>query len=294
LYSQTVTLAIGLSGGAILLGACPQHIVCQGAPPVQKPDVKEEDDDDDDDEFSFEFAKPPVAPADINLQFSSRIFPGVEGARPTVEILTASTFSLPVERGWPRDKNSPEDVAASMRDVLADRLPRFAQEFWQLELVGAPPAFRGLRGGWPKVSEGATAAALRWSWLPAPFPPLLTLRLLGSEEGGAVRFELGGLACAGSASACISISCAPLGVSGAPATAESEGEERLDVRLTTQLSGFPVAGRAWGFVGCGGSWWHESVRLPAIRKVLEGFHSMTAENMMLFYVAALQGGPARS
>ena len=81
-------------------------------------------------EFDFNFAKPPVAPAPLELRFAVQVKPGAAGQRPMSDILVQSVFSLPVERGWPRDKLSPAEVAESMSGVLADRLPRFAADYW--------------------------------------------------------------------------------------------------------------------------------------------------------------------
>lgn len=241
----------------------------------------DDDDADDDEGFEYRFAKPPVTPAAIDWALSVRIFAGKGGARPTVEVVAASTFSLPVERGWPRDSLSSADVASSMRDVLADRLPRWAATTCQFELDGAPPQLRGMRG-WPELSTEAQPASMRCWLLPAPLPPVLTLCRL-SEGQGVAGFALGGLACAGAAAAKLEVVCEPI------CSIHEGGEERLDLRLTTRLSGMPVAGRAWAMVGCGGHWWFERVRLPLIRSLLEGFHTMVHEQMMVNYVATLAG-----
>ena len=68
-----------------------------------------------------------------------------------------------------------------------------------------------------------------------------------------------------------------------------EDGERLDLHLTTALIDFPVAGAAWGWLGCGGRWWFQQVRLPAIRRLFTAYHEMVHEQMMLYYVAALKG-----
>lgn len=250
---------------------------------------RDEDGDEGGEDFDFSFAQPPVASAPINWQFSTRIAAAaIAGARPHAEVIACSTFSLLVERGWPRDTLSPEEVAVAMRDTLADRLPRWAAEKWRLALSGAPPPLRGLRGGWPRAAEGALPATLSWSFLPAPFPPLLTIRQLPQTDD-AVQFELGGLACVGSSAATLCVACEALGTSGSaePGPGE-EVSERLDLKLTTSLSGLPVAGPAWSFLGCGGRWWWESYRLPAIRQLLRSFHDMAHEQMALHYVAALR------
>eukprot|EP00418_Pyrodinium_bahamense_P078963 CAMPEP_0179054394 /NCGR_PEP_ID=MMETSP0796-20121207/22763_1 /TAXON_ID=73915 /ORGANISM="Pyrodinium bahamense, Strain pbaha01" /LENGTH=371 /DNA_ID=CAMNT_0020751015 /DNA_START=81 /DNA_END=1194 /DNA_ORIENTATION=- len=200
---------------------------------------RDEDGDEGGEDFDFSFAQPPVASAPINWQFSTRIAAAaIAGARPHAEVIACSTFSLPVERGWPRDTLSPEEVAVAMRDTLADRLPRWAAEKWRLALLGAPPPLRGLRGGWPRAAEGALPATLSWSFLPAPFPPLLTIRQLPQTDD-AVQFELGGLACVGSSAARLCVACEALGTSGSaePGPGE-EVSERLDLKLTTSLSAF--------------------------------------------------------
>eukprot|EP00928_Gymnodinium_smaydae_P081938 TRINITY_DN65369_c0_g1_i1.p1 TRINITY_DN65369_c0_g1~~TRINITY_DN65369_c0_g1_i1.p1 ORF type:complete len:337 (+),score=52.78 TRINITY_DN65369_c0_g1_i1:213-1223(+) len=242
------------------------------------------EDEDEDDEFDFEFAKPMVTSASMDWNFAIKVHPGNtdSGSRPLAEVKASSTFSLPVERGWPRDVLEPEDVALAMRDTLADRIPRWVAEQCDLELTGAPPMLRGLRGGWPSAEKGEPCATLRLHILSLPLPPMLTIRLL-REDHGSVRFELGGLMCAGSV-AVLRVCCAPVGVSG---KAEDE-DERLDLRLVTCLTGFPVAGRCWGLVGCGGKWWWESYRLPFIKQLFQGFHEMVHENMMMYYVAALK------
>jgi hypothetical protein len=58
--------------------------------------------------------------------------------------------------------------------------------------------------------------------------------------------------------------------------------------VSTALNGFPVAGAAWGWLGCGGRWWFERFRLPTLRKMLQAYHEMVHEQMMLYYVAALK------
>lgn len=255
--------------------------------------------DDDDEDFDFQFAKPPVEPAAFGFSFSHRLQPSTSGSRPTVEVEASSTFSLPVERGWPRDTLQPEEVACHMRDTLADRLPRWGADHFGLELIDAwglawtgieaPPALRSL-SAWPQASDPASApAAVRcWLW---PFP-LLTFQLLeGGEKADLARFKLGGFLCSGSETSELHIVCRSLG-SFCPLPAEGppppgEEGERLDLRLTTRLVGVPAAGRAWAFVGCGGSWWFERVRLPIIRRCFQEFHQMTHDQMMLHFVAAL-------
>eukprot|EP00927_Polykrikos_kofoidii_P045888 TRINITY_DN40026_c0_g1_i1.p1 TRINITY_DN40026_c0_g1~~TRINITY_DN40026_c0_g1_i1.p1 ORF type:complete len:345 (-),score=52.54 TRINITY_DN40026_c0_g1_i1:8-1042(-) len=242
--------------------------------------------DDGDDDFDFEFAKPPVTSVDMSWGFSARVSPGIDGSRPTVDVKASSSFSLPVERGWPRDVLSPEKVASNMRDALADRLPRFVADFWDMELSGSPAMLRGLRGGWPQASNGDPPAVLRWRFLPPPFSPLLTVSQMPDEDGS-VLFRLGGFLCGGVTTSTVRVECKVIGL--APDPSAAEGEERLDLRLVTELSEFPVAGRAWVLVGCGGSWWHDRIRLPVIREVFRGFHEMVHEQMMLHYVAALGG-----
>ena len=94
-------------------------------------------------DFDFHFAKPPVASAPLSLRFTVRLSPQ-EGQRPRAQVLASSSFSLPVERGWPRDHLSKEEVAEAMEEVLLDRLPRFAADFWSLEPLGP----RGIRALW--------------------------------------------------------------------------------------------------------------------------------------------------
>ena len=169
-------------------------------------DEDKDDDDDDDDDFDFNFAKPPVEPAPIRLNCSVQLMPGSEaGSRPTAEVVVESTFSLPVERGWPRDNLLPQDVAISMRDILADRLPRWAADHWNLELQKAPPALRSGIASWsPELPE----AEMRW--LPPPFPALLTL-VRRTASGDAKKcwdgFRLRGFLCAGSDTAELQVAC---------------------------------------------------------------------------------------
>ena len=221
-------------------------------------------------EFDFNFAKPPVVPAPLQLRFSVQVNPGADGHRPTSDIQVTSIFSLPVERGWPRDKLSAEDVADSMKGVLADRLPRFAADYWQLHLTGAPLQLRGGIEHWPIAGTDRAPVKMRSELLPEPFPPLLSFYRLPNPETGFVLNNAWKL----------TVSCRSLGV-------ECTNDERLDIELTTCLRDFPVAGWAWGLVGCGGRWWFERYRLPVVRRLLEAYHQMVHEQMMLYYVAAL-------
>lgn len=129
-------------------------------------------------DFDFIFAKPPVVSAPLQLKFSVQVKPAESGQRPRAEIQVISMFSLPVERGWPRDQLEPKDVASSMAEVLADRLPRFAADFWDLQLVDAPLQLRGYQQ-W-SVERPAT---LRSTWLPKICPAFVTLQRLPSEVG---------------------------------------------------------------------------------------------------------------
>jgi len=241
----------------------------------------EDQDDDDEEEFTYQFAKDPVEPAASNSLFSVSLQPAEGGGRPITEVVASSTFSLPVERGWPRDILSPSDVATSMSEVLADRLPRWVSQHFDLELAGAPMPLRGLQA-WPRLGVADTGATLRHWLVPPPLPPLVSLQLSDHGPEG-VAFALGGLACAGACGAKLQVLCEVVG------TVHSGAEERLDLRLTTRLSGIPAAGRAWSFLGCGGRWWFERVRLPFQRRLLEEFHAMAREQMMVHYVAALSG-----
>ncbi|CAE7604435.1 unnamed protein product [Symbiodinium natans] len=228
-------------------------------------------------EFDFNFAKPPVVPAPLQLRFTAHVKPGADGRRPTSDIEALSVFSLPVERGWPRDKLSAQDVAESMADVLADRLPRFAADYSELQLTGAPLQLRGGVAHWPAASMNQEPAELRSRYLPKPFPPLLSLyRLDGPETGFLLDHD-----------AKLIVSCRSLGVHRVQSDVGDECVERLDIELMTSVKDFPVAGWAWGFVGCGGRWWFERYRLPFVRRVLEAYHQMAHEQMMLYYVAAL-------
>lgn len=231
-------------------------------------------DDDEEAEFDFNFAKPPVAPAPLELRFAVQVKPGAAGQRPMSDILVQSVFSLPVERGWPRDKLSPAEVAESMSGVLADRLPRFAADYSDLRLTGAPLQLRGGIDHWPAAGD-QKPAELRSEYLPEPFPPIVSLRRLAGSEVG---FSLNSVTT-------LTVSCTSLGVRNVDG---ADAEERLDLELTTRLQDFPVAGWAWGLVGCGGRWWFEKYRLPVLRRLLEAYHQMAHEQMMLFYVAALR------
>jgi len=223
-------------------------------------------DDEDEEDFDFIFAKPPVVSAPLQLKFSVQVKPAESGQRPRAEIQVISMFSLPVERGWPRDQLEPKDVASCMAEVLADRLPRFAADFWDLQLVDAPLQLRGYQQ-W-SVERPAT---LRSTWLPKICPAFVTLQRLPSEVG----FDL---ATAGK----LTVACEPAGLQ------MTEDGERLDLQFTTVLASFPVAGVAWGWLGCGGRWWFERVRLPTLRKMFQAYHEMIHEQMMLYYVAALR------
>ncbi|CAE8711679.1 unnamed protein product, partial [Polarella glacialis] len=198
-------------------------------------------------------------------------------------VVMQSTFSLPVERGWPRDSLLPDEVAVSMRGALADRLPRFAADQFGVELQGAPPQWRGGLAAWPSVDSETPPATFRHWLLPGFAPPLLSLHRL-SEVATGDGFSLGGIVCAGAQSAELHVACEALGCF--PGAADED--ERLDIRLTTRLVGFPVAGRAWALVGCGGQWWFETVRLPLLKGMFEDFHRMVHEQMMVYYVAALK------
>lgn len=222
--------------------------------------------DEDDEDFDFNFAKPPVVSAPIQLKFSVQVKPSEAGQRPTADIQVHSTLSLPVERGWPRDQLEPKDVASFMAEVLADRLPRFAADFWNLHLVDAPLQLRGYQQ-WSSEHP----AQLRSTWLPKICPACVMLQRLPSEIG----FDLG-------PSGKLTVACEPVGVQ------TTEDGERLDLQVSTALNGFPVAGAAWGWLGCGGRWWFERFRLPTLRKMLQAYHEMVHEQMMLYYVAALK------
>jgi len=269
-------------GAGVALGPClvaPPPCACdsEGARAAGQGEAADEEEEDED--FDFEFAKPPVTPAAMDLQSSVSVSGGLlAGRRPVADLVTSSTFTLPVERGWPRDTNSAEDVARSMCAVVADRLPRWAADHCELDLHGAPLRQRSGEG-WPPAGGEGAPATLRLRRLPAAVPPLLTLRQLDDEDRGAVGYLLGGLLCAG-APVRLRVSCEPTGVFG------GEGEERLDLRVTTSLEGFPIAGRGWLV---GGRWWFKRVRLPLVRRLLEGFHGMLHDQMMLHYVAALSG-----
>lgn len=240
---------------------------------------KGESEDDDEDDFEYNFAKPPVTPADINFECDLCCKGGLlSGTRPLANITTSSTFSLPVERGWPRDINRPDEVAESMCAVIADRLPRQVASQFGLVLDGAPLRMRSLEG-WPRSDSDGPPATLRWWLLPAPLPPLLTLRKL--EDSGGSGYILGGLLCAGRP-VLLHFTCKSLGV----CRSGEEEDERLDLRLTTQLTGLPLAGRAWVI---GGRWWFKRVRFPTVRGVLEDFHTLLHQEMMFFFVAALAG-----
>lgn len=207
-------------------------------------------------DFDFIFAKPPVVSAPLQLKFSVQVKPAESGQRPRAEIQVISMFSLPVERGWPRDQLEPKDVASCMAEVLADRLPRFAADFWDLQLVDAPLQLRGYQQ-W-SVERPAT---LRSTWLPKICPAFVTLQRLPSEVG----FDL---ATAGK----LTVACEPAGLQ------MTEDGERLDLQFTTVLASFPVAGVAWGWLGCGGRWWFERVRLPTLRKMFQAYHEMIRTN----------------
>jgi len=270
--------ACGLALIPVSLGetVSPWSTVCD-----EKPlgiDGSESEEEDDDDEFDFHFAQPPVAQVELDLDSSVNVKGGLRSASwPTADLVTSSCFALPVERGWPRDVNRPEEVATFMCEVIADRLPRWVADDCRLDLIGAPLRLRST-SGWPVVGDdAATPAELRWSFLPAPLPPLITLRRLQANDG--VGFLLGGLLCAGRP-VILRIACESRGVCSV------DGEERLDLRVTTSLEGFPIAGRAW-FVGA--RWWFKRVRLPTVKRVLQGFHVMLHEQMMVHYVAALSG-----
>lgn len=254
------------------IGATPvvSWSLCESGEETTQADTATTNDDEEDEEFDFNFAKPPVAPAPLELRFSVQVKPGVAGQRPVSDILVQSVFSLPVERGWPRDKLSPAEVAASMSGVLADRLPRFAADYWDLRLTGAPLQLRGGIDHWPAGDQ--KPAELRSDYLPEPFPALVSLRRLAGSETGFVL----------NSATTLTVSCTSLGVR------KVDADERLDLELTTRLQDFPVAGWAWGLVGCGGRWWFEKYRLPVLRRLLEAYHQMAHEQMMLFYVAALR------
>ena len=102
---------------------------------------------------------------------------------------------------------------------------------------------------------------------------VVTLRRLSEEKE--IGFDLG-------ESGKLTIFCEPIGVS------MLEDGERLDLSLNTNITNFPVAGSAWGWFGCGGRWWFEQFRLPAIQKLFKAYHEMVHEQMMLYYVAALK------
>jgi len=232
---------------------------------------------DDDEEFDYHFAQPPTAQVELDLCSSVTVNGGLLSAtRPTADLVTSSCFALPVERGWPRDINQPEEVATFMCEVIADRLPRWVADDCRLNLIGAPMRLRSARG-WPAVGDAAAPAELRWDFLQAPMPPLITLRRLQADDGNG--FLLGGLLCAGRP-VVLRISCESLGVRSV------DGEERLDLRVITHLEGFPIAGRAWLI---GARWWFKRVRLPTVQRVLQVFHIMLHEQMMVHYVAALSG-----
>uniref|UniRef100_A0A7S1L2Q2 Uncharacterized protein n=1 Tax=Alexandrium catenella TaxID=2925 RepID=A0A7S1L2Q2_ALECA len=275
--------AAGAGGASLGLVACHSLLrqhgpgLCEGK--AEQGSGCEENVDEDDEDFDYRFAKPPVTPADIDLQCSVSVTGGLlSGTRPVADLVTTSTFTLPVERGWPRDVNTPDDVARFMCGVIADRLPRWTAGYCSLDLTGAPQALRGGQG-WPSAGSRRPPAALRWRSLPEAAPALLTLRKLDGQEGAA--YLLGGLFCAGKP-VVIRITCEPIGVRRQ--RSDGEDEEGLDLRVTTRLEGFPVAGRAWLV---GGRWWFKRVRLPLVGRLFDDFHTMLHEQMMLHYVAAL-------
>lgn len=139
-----------------------------------------------------------------------------------------------------------------------------------ISLTGAPLQLRGYKQ-WPsdKFIE------IRRSWLFWALSQPLTLRRLPSQIG----FDLG-------ESGRLNILCDPVGVTGL--NIPNDQDERIDLRLTTRLAGFPVSGPMWGWLGCGGRWWFEQFRLPAVRQLLKAYHEMVHEQMMLYYIAALK------
>mmetsp|Transcript_71912 Transcript_71912/g.150246 ORF Transcript_71912/g.150246 Transcript_71912/m.150246 type:complete len:397 (+) Transcript_71912:75-1265(+) len=312
-------LAPAIGAGLCLTGLLSsQGLYCETGKPED-----DDDDDDDDDEFRFDFAKPPVQSADIGFRISTRLVPGDGGKRPTAQVTTSSTFSLPVERGWPRDILTTQDVASNMRDIIADRFPRYAAEHWGLELRGAPPQLRGLAGGWPKASDSESKAAtlVAVAFPLSLLPPLLTLKLLDEGKGEVSPQKQSANnddqqnkpkpktgddedveATDTEAKAMRNAVCFKLGGLLCAGSEEVllkvscdeteikkiDGEERLDIRLKMSLSQLPVAGRGWAFVGCGGCWWWERYRLPPLRSLFESFHQMIHDQMMLFYIAGLR------
>jgi len=218
----------------------------------------------------------------VNVQLKQAL----SGSGLLAEVEVSSTFSLPVERGWARDVLQPADVAENMRDVLADRLPRWASAHWGLELKRAPLQRRGVEA-WPTADSEAAPAAISWRYL--PLVDLVELRLLEGTTAGERVFSLGGWCCAGSDCVRGTVACTALKVVEKKCgDGVDEDEERLDLRLITRITDLPVAGRQWGLLGLTGKWWWELVRLPPLKTTLEDFHQMAHEHMMLFYIAALR------
>jgi len=210
--------ALGLSAGAViglrLSTLCfQQSVLCSSIGEASKQASSDDGDDEDDDAFEFRFARPPVVSADFCLATSVNVTGGaLSGKRPVAEISTTSTFSLPVERGWPRDTNTPAEVATLMTAIIADRFPRWIAAEYGLALEGAPPQLRGFQG-WPLAGADDAVASLMFSWWPQFLPPVLSLQRLEEDQSSLrIAFMLGGMLCA-NLPVVLEFHCEPVGIS---------------------------------------------------------------------------------